>query len=224
MNYIINIILSTYYWILDVILPQDCLGCKTRGKIICNNCILSIRKTERETIKDIISLYDYRDPLIKKAIWSLKYHNHFSIGTELGKLLYLERIEDISEMRLYTQGNSIYVIPVPLYNSRQKYRGYNQAEIIASSFCKNENKEILELRNDIVIKQINTQQQAKLNNRNKRLSNIKGAFIIKKPDAIKGKTIIVIDDVTTTGGTISEIIKILKKSGAKKVIGFTVAH
>lgn len=224
MNYIIKIVISTYNWILDIILPQDCLGCKNRGKIICSNCLFHIRRAERETIKDVISLYDYRDPIIKKAIWSLKYHNRFSIGTELGKLLHTERIEDISEMRLYTQGNPIYVIPVPLYNERQKYRGYNQAEIIAAGFCKNENKEILELRNDIVIKQINTQQQAKLNNRNKRLSNIKGAFIVTKPKDVKDRTFIIIDDVTTTGGTISEMIKILKKSGAKKVIGFTVAH
>ena len=56
------------------------------------------------------------------------------------------------------------------------------------------------------------------------MENVRGVFEIKNPEIVKGRTIVVIDDVTTTGGTISEIIKILKKAGAKKVVGFAVAH
>ncbi len=78
--------------------------------------------------------------------------------------------------------------------------------------------------NEAEIKNKNTIPQARLTNRNKRLQNIKGAFSIINTNIIKGKTVIIIDDVTTTGGTMLEIIKILKKSGAKKVIGFAVAH
>ena len=85
-------------------------------------------------------------------------------------------------------------------------------------------EEIFELKNHIVFKKIDTLPQAKITNRKRRLENVRGVFDIKNPENIKGKTIIIIDDVTTTGGTILEIMKILKKSGAKKVIGFAVAH
>ena len=217
-------ILSIYNWILDIILPQSCIGCKTKRKIICDSCILKIKRAERETETNIMACFDYREPIIKKAIWDLKYHHHFNIGQRFGEILYEEFIEEISNIQMYTQGEPIYVIPVPLYKQRQKERGYNQAKIIANGFCKSSEKEIFKLGDDIVIKQINTNQQAKLTNRNKRLSNIKGAFKVIKENDVKNKTIIVIDDVTTTGGTMTEIMKVLKKAGAKKVIGLAVAH
>jgi ComF family protein len=217
-------ILSVYHWLLDIILPQICLGCKMKGEIICNSCILKIKRAERETETNILACFDYREPLVKKAIWDLKYHHHFNIGKRFGKLLYEEFIEEISNIQIYTQGEPICVVPVPLYKQRQKERGYNQAKIIANGFCNSSEKEIFKLGNDVVIKQINTNQQAKLTNRNKRLSNIKGAFKVIKENEIKNKTIIVIDDVTTTGGTLTEIMRVLKKSGAKKVIGLAVAH
>ena len=223
MNYLICTIKSIFNWTLEIVFPQECLGCDKKGEIICLNCILKIKRAERETESNIIACFDYRESIIKKAIWNLKYHGRFAIGKILGELLYENLLEDISEIRMYTEGSPILVIPAPLFKTRQKERGYNQAEIIASSFC-NSKKEIFELKNNIVVKQKNTEQQAKLTNKNKRLKNTQGAFKVINTEDVKGRTIIVIDDVTTTGGTILEIIKVLKKSGAKKVIGFAVAH
>lgn len=219
-----NPIKSLVWWISDLLFPETCFGCKKRGESLCDNCILNIRHAERETSSGIYALYDYRDPLIKRAIWNLKYYHRFNLGKKLGKLLYEGLIEEISEIRIYTRGQSIYVIPVPLSPVRLKERGYNQAEIIARGFCNCAGKEVLELRNNIVKKKIDTKPQAKIANRTQRLRNIRNVFEIQNQEKIKGRTIIVIDDVTTTGGTITEIIKILKKSGAKKVVGFAVAH
>ncbi len=219
-----NPIKSLIWWISDLLFPETCFGCKKRGESLCDNCILNIRHAERETSSGIYALYDYRDPLIKRAIWNLKYYHRFNLGKKLGKLLYEGLIEEISEMRTYTGGQSIYVIPVPLSPARAKERGYNQAEIIARGFCDCVNKEVLELRNDIVKKKIDTKPQAKIVNRTQRLRNIHNVFEIKDEEKIRDRMIIVIDDVTTTGGTINEIIKILKRCGAKKVVGFAVAH
>ncbi len=219
----INLIKSIKWWCLDLMFPEACLGCKKRGISLCDNCILKIRKAERETERDIQACYDYRDPLIKRAIWDLKYHHRLHLGRKLGKLVYETLIEDISDMKIYT-GQSIVVVPVPLSRKRMKERGYNQAEIIAKGFCDSGNKEVLELRTDILKKKIDTKPQARITNRNERLKNVKGVFEIKNPEVVKGRTIIIIDDVTTTGGTIKEILKLLKNSGAKKAVGFTVAH
>jgi len=191
---------------------------------LCNNCISFIELAERETERNITAVFDYRNPLIKKAIWELKYHNKRYLGHRLGELLYEYLIEDISELKIDVSGRSILVIPVPISAKKIKFRGYNQAYAIAKGFCDSTSKEVFELKNKIIFKKIDNIPQAKITNRKRRLENVKNVFGIKNAKMIKGRTIIVVDDVTTTGGTISEIMKILKSSGAKKVIGFAVAH
>jgi ComF family protein len=209
---------------LNILFPSYCLGCGIKNEILCDYCVQKIKITERETSKDILAMFDYQDPLIKKTIWELKYHNKSYLGEKLGQLLYEFFIEDISEIKISTPGRPIFVIPVPISRKKTRLRGYNQANSIARGFCHQSKDEILELKNQIVVKMIDTIPQAKITNRSKRLKNVQGVFKIKNKDIIKDRTIIVIDDVTTTGGTITEIIKILKKSGAKYVVGFAIAH
>ncbi len=209
---------------LEILFPSRCLGCRSYGSILCFNCINKLRPAERETENGIYGAYDYRDPLIKEAIWKLKYYHSPYLGSKLGELLYTSFLEEINEIAMFSTGSPIYIIPVPISKERKNNRGYNQSEIIAKSFCNNAPLNVFQFKNKIILKKANTIPQAKLTNRNKRLQNIKGAFEIKNKELVKGKTIIIIDDVTTTGGTILEIMKILKKAGAKKVLGFTVAH
>lgn len=211
-------------FLLDILFPVKCLGCKMKNEILCGNCVFKIRLAERETDKNIIAMFDYRDTLVKKVIWELKYHHKRYLGEKLGQLLYEFLIEDISDMKIDVSGRSIYVIPVPISSKKTKVRGYNQALAIAKGFCNQREIGILELKDKVIIKKIDNIPQAKITNRKRRLENVRGVFDIKNKDIIKGRTIIVIDDVTTTGGTIMEVMKILKKSGAKKVIGFAVAH
>jgi competence protein ComFC len=215
---------SLVNWLLDILFPESCISCHIRGEILCDNCISKIRMAERETDNNIYALYDYRDPVIKKAIWDLKYHKHRHLGERLGQLLYEGRIEDISDIREYSQSRTICVVPVPVSRSRGKSRGYNQAKVIARQFCLSEGNGVFELRDDFVVKNVDTLPQARIANRAKRIQNIRGAFEIKNSADIKGRTIIIIDDVTTTGATLGEIMKLFKKAGAKKVVGFTVAH
>ncbi|MFA6251147.1 MAG: phosphoribosyltransferase family protein [Candidatus Paceibacterota bacterium] len=211
-------------FLLDILFPAKCTGCRTKNEILCDNCILKIRPAERETERDIIAVFDYRDPVIKKAIWELKYYHKRYLGEKMGQLLYESLIEEIADLKTEVAGRSIYVVPVPISKKKTHARGYNQALIIARGFCHFGEPGVLELKNNLVIKKIETTPQAKITNRKRRLQNVRGVFETINPDLIRGRTIIIIDDVTTTGGTISEIIKILKKAGAKKVIGFTVAH
>jgi len=82
----------------------------------------------------------------------------------------------------------------------------------------------LKLEKDTLIKPKDTKHQAHIENRSERLKNIIGSFAVKNPEAIKGKNIILIDDILTTGATLTEARKILKYSGARKVVAFTVAH
>ena len=211
-------------FLLNALFPIKCVGCNTKDQVLCDLCIANIRLAERETDTNIIALFDYRDGVIKNAIWKLKYHHKRYLGEKLGQLLYESFVEEISDMKVYTPGRPIYVIPIPISNNKTKIRGYNQSLAIAKGFCHQASNGTFELKSKIVIKKKDTIPQAKITNRKRRLENVKGIFEVKDTEIVKGRTIIVIDDVTTTGGTINEMIKVLKKSGAKKVMGFAVAH
>jgi competence protein ComFC len=138
--------------------------------------------------------------------------------------MYARLIEEIAELRTFSEGAGIILVPVPITNKRLRERGYNQAELIAKGLMQNDKEKIFKLGKNIIVKTKDTLPQALIKNRNKRLKNVVGCFELKNNLLIKNKTIIVIDDVTTTGGTINEVIKLLKKAGAKKVVGFAVAH
>jgi ComF family protein len=214
----------TKNFLLEILFPTKCLGCGIDNEIICNKCLAQIRSAERETDKNILAAYDYRDPTIKKAIWELKYHHKRYLGEKLGQLLYETLIEDIGDLRIEVPGRSIIIIPTPISNKKTKLRGYNQALSIAKGFRNYAPAGVFEIKDKIIYKKVDNIPQARITERKRRLENVKGVFDIKNPEVVKGRTIIVIDDVTTTGGTINEIMKILKKHGAKKVVGFAVAH
>lgn len=215
---------STINLILDILLPTRCVLCHTQGEILCSNCITNLPQTDRQTEDNIRAVFDYQSETVKKLIWKTKYYHSKILGRKLGKLLHYSLLEDITEIKIFSEGSPIYIIPVPITKMKKNIRGYNQSEVIASGFCEEDKNNIFQIQNNIIYKKINTIPQAKIPNRNERLKNIRGSFEIKNQNLIVGKTIIVIDDVTTTGATMQEIIKILTKYGAKKVIGFAVAH
>lgn len=210
-------------YLLELLFPSTCLGCGMKGQIFCPSCAVIAKRNEKETEENIFAVFQYHDPLIKKVIWDLKYHNVPYLGQRLGEILYEELLEEISDIREFVKGSSILVIPVPISRNRNKSRGYNQAEKIARGFCRKD-KVIFSLKKNIIRKKEGTTTQARITSKARRLKNIKGTFKLKNKIIVKNRTIIIIDDVTTTGGTIKEITKILKSAGAKKVVGFAVAH
>ena len=112
------------------------------------------------------------------------------------------------------------VVPVPLYKTRQKKRGFNQAEIISVKF-----NEVLGLHIEVnnLIRKENTPTQTKLTRR-ERQDNLKNAFEVKNKGAFKNKNVLLIDDVFTTGATTEECTKMLKRAGVKNVYILTLAH
>jgi len=208
-----------FFW--QILLPTKCLGCGLKNEMICPLCLSKINYSDKVTDKDIIGLFDYQNPLMKKIIWELKYHHRHYLGQKLGQVLYQALLEDLSELETFSRGQPIIIIPVPISKRRFHYRGYNQAESIARGFCRAGG---FLFQRKIIYKKLENRPQAKITSRSRRLKNIIGVFGLKNKDLVKNKTIIVIDDVTTTGGTLNEIMKILKQAGAKKVIGLAVAH
>ncbi len=210
-------------YILNILFPEFCFGCHAKDTVLCNDCLLKIKINDKTTEENIVAIFDYRDALIKNIIWQLKYHNQKGLGKKMGQILFEYSKDKLSEIVFLSSGKPLIIIPVPSSQERLRNRGYNHAEILARWFC-NENPENLELNNNIVFKKSETIHQAKISNKKERLKNIKNSFDIRNNSNVRGRSIVLIDDVTTTGGTFFEIMKILKKAGAKKVFAIALAH
>jgi len=211
-------------FLLSILLSIKCFNCEAKNETFCLNCIQKVNITSKIQNDNMFAIFDYNDPIIKKAIWQLKYHHKLYLGKKLGEILYNSLQIEISNLKTVFIHQDIYVIPVPLSKKRLSSRGYNQSEIIAKGFCISDLEKTFKIRKDIIYKKTDTIPQAKILNRKKRLNNLKGVFEIKNSKIVKNNVFIIIDDVITTGATVNEIMKILKKFGAKKVIGLAIAH
>ena len=196
--------------ILAVLFPQKCLGCKKENEILCSDCLLKINRPDTPHLNGIHIAANYQDLVLKKALWMLKYQGIKQLAKPLAELI-RERIWKKLETENWL------VVPVPLSKNKLRHRGYNQAELIAKELSDN-------VRADILFKKFHTKSQVEVKNKEERLANIIGSFEIKNPEKIKGKKIILIDDVLTTGATMREAKKVLKQAGAKKVVGVVVAR
>lgn len=113
-----------------------------------------------------------------------------------------------------------FLLPVPLARKKLAQRGFNQSELLADIIAENGDFEVIK---NAIIRSKNTKSQTTLNKEDRK-SNMLNAFSALKPELIKGKNIILIDDVATTGSTLQELAKTLKKAGAKKIAAFTLAR
>jgi ComF family protein len=220
--------------VLNLVFPAKCIICGKNGIDLCLTCLSDAPEAERESAKWIFPLYDYRHPSIKKSLWLLKYKGKKRLAKIFAGAMYDKIMEELSELSLMENFTEPILIPVPLSSKRYRERGYNQAELICKELIKIDSDIHLrhgvnmQLEKNILIKPKDTEHQARIKDRSVRLKNLAGTFAIKNigenTNSIKGKNIILIDDITTTGATLNEARKILKQSGARKVIAFTVAH
>jgi len=164
-----------------------------------------------------------RKKYVDHAIWALKYHKSQETAELLAALLYGFMVEVLSDKILFDNFTDPLLIPLPISEERRRERGYNQTELLAHEIMKQDIQKILTLRTDILQKVRHTAPQATLS-RTERLENLRNCFSVAKPEAVKNKNVILLDDVTTTGSTIKEAMRVLEAAGAKNVIAFTVAH
>ena len=122
--------------ILDFIFPKYCLGCRKQGCYICPNCMNTIPLCEEQVHESIFSVFNYKNPLIRQAIWKLKYRNKKEIAEGLARSIYDRLLEELSELKMFENFTEPFLIPIPLSKKRMRKRGYNQSEIIAKEIMK----------------------------------------------------------------------------------------
>jgi ComF family protein len=218
--------------LFDFILPRFCCSCKTillvNQDTMCGNCLSKIQKStssrlqrefERKFLNNKIISEFYspfvfeKDKELQHAIHALKYDKKFPVGIFLGKILAAEfKLNKIN-------WNFDLIIPIPLHQLKKAERGYNQAYYIAKGVGSNLKVKV----SDRAVKRIKYTESQTTMNLNEREENISGAFKIKNQKTISGKNILLLDDVITTGATISECGKMLLESGANKIYAASIA-
>lgn len=213
-----------FNFFIDQIFPTKCIACSEGNISLCEKCKLSLPVSLPNVEPYIISILDYRDSRVRKLVWSFKYRNNRNLAHDFALIINDRLTEELSELKQMNNIKQPILIPIPISNKKMKFRGYNQSELIARQLYKLDNGNHFKLEIGNLVKTKETKSQARTSNKTERAKNLRGSFCVKNEKLIRGQNIILIDDVCTTGSTINEARKTLKKSGAKRVIAITLAH
>jgi ComF family protein len=183
------------------------------SEALCGLC----RRLEPPYIK--ATAYGSYESGLRELIHLLKYNQVRPAANVLGRML-AEAIEDLQPL---FAGSEVLVVPVPLHSSKLRQRGFNQSELIARAALKLKPSARFQLSAGSLERRRETKSQIGLS-RHQRRENMRGAFAVAKPDEVNGREILVVDDVFTTGTTVSECARVLRRAGASKVYVATVAR
>lgn len=212
----IDIIKKTFGWLLDLIFPRRCVLCRAEGSYLCNKCEAGLNLIRGRCSEILFACGHNENPAVARLIEILKYKFSIEIAEILARLLY-KNFADFLEMARH---KNFAITFVPIHKQRRRWRGFNHAELIARGLGKMCGIPVW----NCLMKIKNTPAQVGLN-KAKRLNNLSGAFKTAQEFSNVNpsiKNIIIIDDVSTTGATINECAKVLKESGAKKVVGLVL--
>jgi len=230
---------------LDSLFPIFCLSCQKEGFWLCEKCLgqakildfqvcpvceknitdkgflcSDCQISQKSPLTGLISAISYENPGVKHLVHHFKYRFISGIAEPLAKLIFKAWLQNDGPL-------PDFLTPVPLHPRRLRWRGFNQslllAEKISSDLAPLMNLPVL----DILERKKYNQPQMNIKNYQERLENVKGIFGVKSnfdKKIIKNKTILIIDDIATTGATIFECAKVLKVNGAKKVFAAVVAR
>ncbi|MCF7795769.1 ComF family protein [Patescibacteria group bacterium] len=228
------------YFLLDTFFPNKCINCGKTCDFLCKNCLNLIHKVSlneclfcknkcnfgickkcslNKHFDGIFCLFNYRD--VKNLLKDMKYNGFYDICRFFGEILGDFYVEN--NINSYFKNYKILLVPVPMHKKRLKKRGYNQTLKISEAFSY---KTKINIYDKILFRTRNTIKQATLSEKERR-KNLKGVFgcnleKISNLD-IENSVVLLLDDVITTGSTLSECSICLRKYGFKKVYVIAIA-
>lgn len=216
--------------ILEFLLPTKCFGCLRNPEALCSTCLDTMRQKEslcffcHERTEDIGNIcfscrkksvldgiwwpWKYKTPATKQVLEAFKYKNKTILAEHMAKEMH-------EAIRGKLDTSNIVASSVPLHPRKQKERGFNQAVLLARH---------LRVPHEIFLERIRDTSPQAHASRQERITHMQDAFLVKDPLSVFGKKILLIDDVATTGSTITSAARTLKRAGAKEVYALVVAH
>jgi len=224
---------------LDFVFPKYCINCKKVGSYICADCFAFISFDismiclvcnkgsfdglthpgcrTKYAIDGAFSAINYKG-IVKKLIYNFKYKPYVSdLKNSLVELFYESIIQNEIFQKTYVLKPTL--VPIPLHPKRLKYRGYNHAKLLAEGLSRELDLEVSE----ILERNKNTKSQFGLTLK-QRKENIDNAFSTFPNIISQYRNIFLVDDILTSGSTLLEAARILKREGIKKVWGLTLAR
>ncbi len=205
---------------LDLIFPPHCVCCQQTGDFLCQNCYnqlefycQSVPIISRPDNLSQISILGRHQAPLSQLIIACKYQHVKQIGSFLAKIVYHHL--NLPKIDLVTY--------VPTSNKRLRQRGFNQSQVIALKLSQLIDKPCLKLVN----KSKASHHQAKLD-RKKRIQNLKSCFSphinLIKLERRQNLSVLLVDDVITTGTTLNQCARILRAAGIKEIKGLAISH
>ncbi|MEK7647220.1 MAG: ComF family protein [Patescibacteria group bacterium] len=224
---------------LDLLFPEKCRGCGLSDAALCDDCRRQLRPPEifcfacgRESDTGICAACAraygispikvfwaarYANQAVKTLIRDLKYKSATKVAETLSQIF----CDNVGYGLKNLKSENAIIVPVPITLQRLRERGFNQSKILAAALSRHTG---ITLAPDIILKIKNTASQVAVAERALRLENLQGSFAVPHPQKIAGKTAILVDDILTTGATVIECSRELKKAGTKNIIALVVAH
>lgn len=226
-----NALQSFFGNLLNLCYPASCAGCKQplveKEKILCTKCLLELPRTDfnlaasnpvsdsflgRNLIdKAAAYLHFEKGGMVQNMLHQLKYNNQPEVGVFLGEMA-------AYEWASFFKGTEL-LVPVPLHPKKLKKRGYNQAEMVAQGISQATG---IPYDAENLIRTQFTETQT-LKGRFDRWLNVKTVFQLQNPTAFRGKKLMLIDDVLTTGSTMEGCLSVLEGISGAKLSVFTLA-
>jgi len=204
----------------DVLFPKKCVFCrsflKKDEKDICASCrgslpYTGLRSVETTSLSDMIAPLYYRGA-VRDAVKRLKFRNLPGYATCFGAML----AEAVREK--YARRYDL-ISWVPVSKKRRAKRGYDQAMLLAMAMA----IELGDVAVETLVKTVDVPAQSGITDAAQRRANVLGVYQPSDRELVAGKRVLLVDDVLTTGATMSECASVLKAAGAREVIGITLA-
>ena len=200
--------------------PARCFGCSKPDELFCRKCLSGLPAhsvSRAKFISAIFSASQYNNPALKSAIKSMKYRSGRKIAAVLGDFL----AQALKANMTAVIKESPLVLAIPMSASRLRERGFNHSEFLSRTIAESLSLAFI----PGALKKIrNTNPQAECRVRRERLENIRDSFGVNPNLDFRGKNILLVDDVSTTGATLNEAARALKEAGAARIYAAVVAR
>lgn len=231
--------------LFELLFPKSCIGCGAGDDFLCERCLKEIEINSLQVcclcqkaitkngelcglcksqasppLNRVLVCGKYQDELLAKAIHLFKYKFIRELDESLGKL-------QSRTLRHFSVPIPDLIIPVPLHKRRLRWRGYNQSALLANQVAKSIAPGLeIPVAENVIFRSRHTPPQMKIKKLSQRVENVSGAFALfpLPQNFLKGKNILLVDDVCTTGSTLFECAKVLSAKRPKSISAIVLAR